>query len=177
MRHTLKKSWEQYSAIRVPAQHLTPLVLFRLEACNRTNHLPSFQTTTMASSGHRSHEGYTSSPPSSDPHDPFGSQQNHQRYYDDGSEEPYAHRDTYASDSNSVHNYQDGERYYDQQGYDAYSTLFIGAIRHMSASQFTPFNPIQTPILRTTSTANALNPRLNRSPPPAWESPSPQRQQ
>jgi len=72
----------------------------------------------MASSGHRSHEGYTSS---SDPHDPFGSQQNHQRFYDDGSEDPYTHRDT---SDNSVHNYQDGERYYDQNGYDAaYSTF------------------------------------------------------
>ena len=81
----------------------------------------------MASSGHRSHEGYTSSPPSSDPHDPFGSQQNHQRYFDDGSEDPYTHRDTYAS-GDSVHNYQDGERYYDQNGYDPYSALSLGAI-------------------------------------------------
>ena len=71
----------------------------------------------MASSGHRSHEGYASSPPSSDPHDPFGSQQNHRGYYDDGSEDPYTHRDTYASD-NSVHNYQDVERYYGQDGYE-----------------------------------------------------------
>ena len=69
----------------------------------------------MASSGHRSHDGYTSSPPSSDPHDPFGSQQNHQRYYDDGSEDPYAQRDT---SDNSVHNYQDG--------YDPYSALSLG---------------------------------------------------
>ena len=75
----------------------------------------------MASTGQRRHEGYTSSPPSTDLHDPFGSQQNHRGYYDDGSEDPYAHRDTYASD-NSVHNYQDGERYYDQHGYDPYST-------------------------------------------------------
>jgi len=91
----------------------------------------------MASSGHRSHEGYTSSPPSSDPHDPFGSQQNHRGYYDDGSEDPYAHRDTYTSD-NSVHNYQDGE-----QGYDAYSALSPGAICHSAASLvYTPFcNP------------------------------------
>ena len=99
----------------------------------RANRLPSSPTTTMASSGHRSHEGYTSSPPSSDPHDPFGSQQNHQRYYDDGSEEPYTHRDTYASD-NSVHNYQDGERYYDQNGYDPYSALSLGAICHSEKS-------------------------------------------
>jgi 1,3-beta-glucan synthase len=90
----------------------------------------------MASSGHRSHEGYTSSPPSSDPHDPFGSQQNHQRYYDDGSEDPYTHRETYASD-NSVHNYQDGERYYDQNGYDPYSALSVGAICYPEESQFT----------------------------------------
>ena len=90
----------------------------------------------MASSGHRSHDGYTSSPPSSDPHDPFGSQQNHPRYYDDGSEDPYAHRDTYASD-NSVHGYQDGERYYDQSGYDPYSTLVLGAIRRSTVSHVT----------------------------------------
>jgi len=87
----------------------------------------------MASSGHRSHEGYTSSPPSSDPHDPFGSQQNHQRYFDDGSEDPYTHRDTYAS-GDSVHNYQDGERYYDQNGYDPYSALSLGAICHSEES-------------------------------------------
>ena len=88
----------------------------------------------MASSGHRSHDGYTSSPPSSDPHDPFGSQQNHQRYYDDGSEDPYAHRDTYASD-NSGHDYQDGERYYDQHGYDYYSVFSLRAIRRSTASR------------------------------------------
>ena len=53
---------------------------------------PSVPTT--ASSGHHNHDGYTSSPPHSDPHDPFGSQQNHQRYYYDGSEDPYIHCDT-----------------------------------------------------------------------------------
>ena len=88
----------------------------------------------MASSGHRSHEGYTSSPPSSDPHDPFGSQQNHQRYYDDGSEDPYTQRETYASD-NSGHNYPDGERSYDQHGYDPYSALFLRAICHSADSR------------------------------------------
>ena len=93
----------------------------------------------MASSGHRSHEGYTSSPPSSDPHDPFGSQHNHQRYYDDGSEEPYTQRDTYPSD-NSVHNYQDGERYYDQNGYDAYSTFSL----EPAATKGTPFTLLQS---------------------------------
>jgi hypothetical protein len=77
----------------------------------------------MASSGHRSHDDYTPSPPSSDPHDPFGSQQNHQRFYDDSSEDPYAHRDTYASD-NGGHDYQDGER-----DYDYYRVSFIGAFR------------------------------------------------
>ena len=34
-------------------------------------HPPSFSTTTAASSGHRSYEGYASSPPSSDPHGPL----------------------------------------------------------------------------------------------------------
>lgn len=90
----------------------------------------------MASSGHRSHEGYTPSPPSSDPHDPFGSQQNHRGYYDDGSEDPYTHRDTYASD-NSVHNYQDGERSYDQHGYDTYSTFSLGANSRPATFLFT----------------------------------------
>ena len=85
----------------------------------------------MASSGHRSHEGYTSS---SDPHDPFGSQQNHQRYYDDGSEDPYTHRDT---SDNSVHNYQDGERYYDQNYDAAYSTFSLGTNRHSTTYPFT----------------------------------------
>lgn len=112
----------------------------------------------MASSGHRSHEGYTSSPPSSDPHDPFGSQQNHQRYYDDGSEDPYTHRDTYASD-NSVHNYQDGERYYDQNGFDPYSALSLGGIPSSHSLNLT-----QTLIRKTMATVNAMNPRLNRLP-------------
>lgn len=73
----------------------------------------------MASSGHRSHDDYASS---SDPHDPFGSQQNHQRFYDDSSEDPYGQRETYASD-NSGHDYQYGERDYD---YDR--VLFLGTI-------------------------------------------------
>lgn len=87
----------------------------------------------MASSGHRSHDGNNSSPPSSDPHDPFGSQQNHRGYYDDSSEDPYTQRETYASD-NSVHNYQDGEPYYDPHNYDPYSALSLCAIYRLTTT-------------------------------------------
>ena len=70
-----------------------------------------------ARSGSRSHEGmYSSSPPSSDPHDPFSnSQAADHRYYDNDSEHDYGrgNRDTYGSDSSNVN---DDDRYYDQSG-------------------------------------------------------------
>ena len=75
-----------------------------------------------ARSGSRSHEGmYSSSPPSSDPHDPFSNAQAADpRYYDNESEHEYGrgNRDTYGSDSSNVN---DDDRYYDQSGgYDVY---------------------------------------------------------
>ena len=82
--------------------------------------------TTMASPKHHSRNGQTSSPPSSDPHDSFDSQQNHQRYYDGSSEDSYTHRDTCASD-NGIHGHQDEEcRYRDKSGYDPYRYIFPG---------------------------------------------------
>ena len=78
----------------------------------------------MASrSGPPSHEGmYSSSPPSSDPHDPFSNAhaQGDPRYYDNDSDHDYnrGNRDTYGSDSSNI---QDDDRYYDQNGgYDPY---------------------------------------------------------
>ncbi|KAI0340296.1 1,3-beta-glucan synthase [Trametopsis cervina] len=67
-------------------------------------------------SGSRSHEGvYSSSPPSSDPHDPFSNGQD-PRYYDNDSEHEYGrNRDTYGSDSSN--NANDDDRYdHDDQG-------------------------------------------------------------
>lgn len=127
----------------------------------------------MASSGHRSHDGYTPSPPSSDPHDPFGSQQNQHRFYDDGSEDPYTQRETYASDS-SMHNYQDGERFYDQPNYDPYSALSNWSLLSLDDNSLTLMQPL---IQKTITTVNATNPRPSRLRLPAWESPSRQHQQ
>lgn len=75
-------------------------------------------------SGPRSHEGYPSTSPSADPHDPFGNANAAHRYYDNESDnaDNYNPRDTYASgDSNQ--GYPEPERYYDQNGpYDAYGS-------------------------------------------------------
>jgi hypothetical protein len=63
--------------------------------------------------GQSAHDGlYPSSSPT-DPHDPFN--QNHQRYYDNESEQNIEvyRRDTFTSDSS---NPGDQERYYDQNG-------------------------------------------------------------
>ena len=73
-------------------------------------------------SGSRSHEGvYSSSPPSSDPHDPFSNSHvpADARYYNDAdSEHDYRNRDTYGSDSSNIN---DDDRYYEQSGgYDLY---------------------------------------------------------
>lgn len=74
-------------------------------------------------SGSRSHEGqYSSSPPSSDPHDPFSNSHapaDPRFYNDNDSEHDYRNnRDTYGSDSSNIN---DDDRYYDQSGgYDLY---------------------------------------------------------
>ena len=62
----------------------------------------------------------SSSPSSSDPHDPFSGSQGEHVYYDNESEHEYGrgNRDTYGSDSSNVN---DDDRYYDQSGgYDVY---------------------------------------------------------
>ena len=72
-------------------------------------------------SGSRSHEGaYNSSPPSSDPHDPFSNTQADPRYYDNASEHDYSrNRDTFGSDSSN--NVNEDDRYYEQGApYDVY---------------------------------------------------------
>lgn len=72
-------------------------------------------------SGSRSHEGvYNSSPPSSDPHDPFSNAQADPRYYDNDSEHDYSrNRDTFGSDSSN--NVNEDDRYYEQGApYDVY---------------------------------------------------------
>ncbi|THG95112.1 hypothetical protein EW026_g6480 [Hermanssonia centrifuga] len=76
-----------------------------------------------AQPGSRSHEGmYSSSPPSSDPHDPFSNSHApaDPRFYDNDSDNEYGRnpRDTYGSDSSNIN---DDERYYEQNGaYDMY---------------------------------------------------------
>ncbi|KAI0696362.1 1,3-beta-glucan synthase [Cytidiella melzeri] len=68
-------------------------------------------------SGSRSQEGvYSTSPPSSDPHDPFSNSQD-PRYYDNDSEHEYSrNRDTYGSDSSN--NAADDDRYFDNGAYE-----------------------------------------------------------
>lgn len=56
---------------------------------------------------------YNSSPPSTDPHDPFSNAQTDPRYYDNDSEHDYGRsRDTYGSDSSN--NIAEDDRYYEQ---------------------------------------------------------------
>lgn len=97
-----------------------------------------------ARSGSRSHEGmYSSSPPSSDPHDPFSnSQAADPRYYDNESEHDYGrgNRDTYGSDSSNVN---EDDRYYDQSGgYDGYGREYT-ALFHLAATSC--INPLVSP--------------------------------
>ena len=70
--------------------------------------------------GNRSQEGayLSSSPGSSDPHDPFSNAQaaDTGRYYDNDSVEHYpGQRDTYASDGSNA-GLNDDDRYYDNSG-------------------------------------------------------------
>ena len=62
---------------------------------------------------------YSSSPPSSDPHDPFSNSHAPAEYNDNDSEQDYRNnRDTYGSDSSNIN---DDDRYYEQSGgYDLY---------------------------------------------------------
>lgn len=121
----------------------------------------------------RSQEGYpSSSPSSSDPHDPFSNSQGEHVYYDNESdhvEYRRRDRDTYASDS-SNHGYNDDGYYDNNGGYDPYGGEPIPSQRpashELTSSQLDSL--IQT--RKSTSTVTSMLLRRNRSGPRAWAS-------
>jgi len=78
--------------------------------------------------GSRSEQGPPDASSSSlinEPHNPFGSSEvaPQRRYYDDELDNPDDGRNRDASGSDISHGLLDGERYYDNNGYDPYSRM------------------------------------------------------